>query len=153
MVQHAGHQLPALPPVDSFWDALPEIFAWLSGSPATTTPVSYKVNAGETVIREPTLRLRLDRRIQSHLEIIRFAAANRLCVEISHVDKDGSQTTDLIEPYSLRHTKAKEIVLHTWTIERDTHRSFRIERITDARITDRVFEPRYTIELTPTGPV
>lgn len=33
-----GHQLPVLPPFESFWDALPEFFQWLEGATLTAQP-------------------------------------------------------------------------------------------------------------------
>lgn len=148
-----GHQLPELPPVASFWDALPEFFVWLAGGQAPAIPAAYTMAAGETVIRERTLRLPVGGRVQSDLEVIRFAAANRLCVELDYTDERGRRSTRLIEPYSLRRTQDGNIVLHAWNIERNAHRSYRVDRIQGARTTGRTFVPRYAVELTPSGPV
>ena len=142
------HQLPALPPVESFWGALPEFFRWLESSLAPEIPASYAAAPGETILRERTLRLPVAPALQSHLEVIRFAAANQLCVDL---DYHGS--TRRIEPYWLRRTKDDNIILHAWSIDSDTHRSYRIDRIQDARTTNQTFTPRYAIELTPSGPV
>ena len=143
-----AHQLPGLPPVESFWDALPEFFAWLAGGEAPEIPASYTLVSGETIIRERTLRLPLRGSVQSHLEVIRFGAANRLCIDLNY---QGS--TRRIEPYSLRQTQDGNIILHAWSVDRDAHRSYRVDRIQGARTTDQTFSPRYAVELTPTGPV
>ena len=142
------HQLPALPPVESFWSALPEFFGWLESGFAPEIPASYAAAPGETVLRERTLRLPVRPALQSHLEVIRFAAANRLCVDL---DYQGS--TRRIEPYSLRRTQDENIILHAWNINSDAHRSYRVDRIQGARTTNQVFTPRYAVELTPSGPV
>lgn len=147
-----GHQLPDLPPVTSFWEALPEFFAWLAGVQAPATPATYMMGLGETVIRERTLRLPVSRPIQSDLEVIRFAAANRLCVELDYTDEQGRRSTRMIEPYSLRRTKEDNIILHAWNVERKAHRGYRVDRIRGARTTGRIFAPRYAVELTPSGP-
>lgn len=42
---------------------------------------------------------------------------------------------------------------HTWNIDRNAHRSYRVDRIHDARMTNRSFTPRYAVELSPSGPV
>jgi len=118
------HQLPALPPVESFWDALPEFFAWLERGLAPEIPASYAAAPGEMILRERTLCLPIAPILQSHLEVIRFAAANRLCVDLNY---QGS--TRRIELYSLRRTKDDNIVLHAWNINSDAHRSYRIDRI------------------------
>jgi len=142
------HQLPALPPVESFWSTLPEFFSWLESGVAPEIPASYATAPGETVLRERTLRLPVRPALQSHLEVIRFAAANRLCIDL---DYQGS--TRRIEPYSLRRTQDENIILHAWNIDSDAHRSYRVDRIQGARTTNQVFTPRYAVELTPSGPV
>ena len=142
------HQLPALPPVDSFWDALPEFFTWLESGLAPEIPASYVAAPGETILRGRTLRLPVAPALQSDLEVIRFAAANRLCVDL---DYQGS--TRRIEPYSLRRTKGDNVVLHAWSVDKNQHRSYRVDKIEDARTTSQVFTPRYAVELTPSGPV
>ncbi len=142
------HQLPALPPVESFWDVLPEFFDWLEGGRVPEIPASYAVAPGETILRDRTLRIPVRPALQSHLEVIRFAAANRLCVDLDYQD-----STRRIEPYSLRRTKDDNIILHAWSVDKDAHRSYRVDRIQGARTTSQVFTPRYAVELTPSGPV
>ncbi len=143
-----GHQLPALPPVESFWGALPEFFAWLETGMAPARPAAYRMAAGETVLRERTFRLPVSEPAQSHLEIIRFAATNRLCVDL-----DYQASTRRIEPYSLRRTRDGNIVLHAFNTDKAAHCSYRVDRIAGARITSQTFVPRYAVELSPQGPV
>src|SRR5581483_8444594 len=85
---------------------------------------------------------------QNYLEIIRFAGANRLCVDLGY---QGS--TRRIEPYSLRRTREGNIVLHAYNLDKNEHRSYRVDRIQSARTSNQTFVPRYAVELTPTGPV
>ena len=143
-----GHQLPALPPVQSFWDALPEFFAWLQTGVAPQIPATYQITAGETVLRERTLRLPVSGTAQSYLEVIRFAAGNRLCVDLLYKNE-----TRRIEPYSLRRTKDGNIILHAYDVRKQGHRSYRVDRIQGAQSTGETFVPRYAIELSPSGPV
>ena len=143
-----GHQLPALPPVEAFWDELPVFFAWLRNGQAPEGPAAYAMGAGETVIRERRLRLPVSGPAQSYIEIIRFAAANRLCVDL---DYQGS--TRRIEPYSLRRTQEDNIILHAFRAADGEHRSYRVDRIEGARSTNEIFIPRYEVELTSEGPV
>ena len=140
------HQLPSLPPLESFWNEMPAFFAWLEGGAAPAVLTAYTGGVGEVVLRDRVLRLPVAG--QSFVEIIRFAAANRLAVEL---DYQGS--TRRIEPYSLRRTSAGEIILHAHNIDKNEHRSYRIDRITGARTTNQTFTPRFEIELTPQGPV
>ena len=141
-----GHQLPALPPVQTFWDALPEFFAWLETGIAPEIPAAYQVTAGETVLRERTLPLPVSGIARSYLEVIRFAAVNRLCVDLLYKNE-----TRRIEPYSLRRTQDGNIVLHAYDTEKQGHRSYRVDRIQDARSTGQTFVPRYAVELSPAG--
>lgn len=143
-----AHQLPSLPPYESFWDALPAFFAWLNGERAPPVPAALEAGADETVLRQRRLNLTVPGAAQSAIEIIRFAAANRLLVEL---DYQGS--TRRIEPYSLRRTRAGAIILHAHNVDRDEHRSYRVDRIAGAHVTNQSFVPRYEIELTPQGPV
>lgn len=143
-----AHQLPTLPPYESFWDELPAFFAWLVGGVAPRIPAAYAVSAGEIVLRERNLRLPVAGRAQSIVEIIRFAAGNRLLVEL---DYQGS--TRRIEPYSLRRTQDGNIVLHAWNTDKNEHRSYRVDRMQGARTANQTFVPRYAIELSPQGPL
>ena len=142
-----GHQLQALPSVESFWDVLPEFFTWLRTGVAPVMPATYRTTAGETVVRDRTLRLPISGRAQTYLEIIRFAAANRLCVDLEY-----RGTVRRIEPYSLRRTRDGEIVLHATRASDGGHRSYRTDRIEGARTTGQSFEPRFAVELSPHGP-
>lgn len=103
--------------------------------------------AGETVLRERTLRLPLSGAAQSNLEIIRFAAGNHLCVDLQY---QGSVRR--IEPYSLRRTHDGNIILHAIRAADGQHRSYRIDRIEGAQTTGQSFVPRYAVELSPHGP-
>ena len=142
-----GHQLQTLPPVESFWGVLPEFFAWLQTGVAPAMPATYRMAAGETVLRDRTLRLPVSGRAQSNLEIIRFAAANRLCVDLEY-----GETVRRIEPYSLRRTRDGNIVLHATRASDGEHRSYRIDRMQGARTTGQSFVPRFAVELSPQGP-
>ncbi len=143
-----AHQLPTLPPYESFWNELPAFFEWLAGGLAPVLPAAYAVGAGEVVLRQRDLRLPVSGAAQSMIEIIRFAAGNRLLVEL---DYQGS--TRRIEPYSLRRTQDGNIVLHAWNTDKNEHRSYRVDRMQGARATNRTFVPRYAVELSPQGPL
>ena len=146
-----AHQLPALPPLEAFWDALPEFFAWLAGGMRPMMPAAVRLAPGDIVLRQPLGTLSAPGMVSSVMEIIRFAAANRLTVEIDYVKRNGERTTREIEAYSLRRTQAGNVVLHAFDLTRDDHRSYRTDEIRGARPTSRTFAPRYAIELTPSG--
>jgi predicted nucleotidyltransferase component of viral defense system len=143
-----NHQLPSLPPYEAFWGELPAFFEWLAGGAAPLVPAAYVIADGETVLRERALRLPVSGSAQTTIEIIRFAAANRLLVEL-----DYDRSTRLIEAYSLRQTRSGNIVLHAHNADKDEHRSYRVDRMQGARVTNQPFTPRFEVELTPQGPV
>jgi hypothetical protein len=139
--------------VESFWDALPEFFAWLGGTFTPMAVGAYPLAAGDQVLRGPAGAIRIPGRITSAIEVIRFAGANRLCVELDYIDQQGRRNFRTIEPYSLRQTQAGDIVLHAVKADMQEHRSYRVDRIKGASVTNRTFMPRYAVELTPTGPL
>ena len=143
-----AHQLPALPPFTAFWEALSAFFVWLDTGIAPQIPASYGGAAGEEIIRHRVLRPLVSSKVQPHLEIIRFAASNLLCVDLNYLG-----TTRRIEPYSLRRTRQGHIVLHAHNVDKDEHRSYQVDRIRGAQVTNQTFNPRFAIELTPAGPV
>ena len=147
------HQLPSLPPVEAFWEALPAFFDWLLGGTIAPAPAAYQLASGESVIRERTLHIPVGSSAQSHLEIIRFAAANRLCVSLDYEKESSQRSSPVIEPYSLRRTSDNNVILHAWDVNKHGHRSYRVDRIRGAKATSQTFVPRYEVELTPSGPV
>jgi predicted nucleotidyltransferase component of viral defense system len=146
-----NHQLPALLPVASFWDALPDIFAWLDGA-VTPTLAAMPLGATDTVIRERVVNLPSGSKGQTFIEMIRFAAANRLLVEIDYRDKEGNRSTRAIEAYSLRRAQAGDVLLMAVRADNGQPRSYLINSILGVRTTQTSFAPRYPIELTPSGP-
>jgi predicted nucleotidyltransferase component of viral defense system len=147
------HQLPALLPVASFWDALPEIFNWLHGLVAAPVlPTMPLLGASEEVIRARIIDLPAGSRGQTFIETIRFAAANRLLVNIDYRDQKGNRSTRAIEAYSLRRSKAGDVLLMAVRAEDGQPRSYRVDSVLGASQTQITFSPRYPIELTPSGP-
>ena len=143
-----GHQLLELPPIESFIDELAELFAWLDGvtERATRSPVvPYSAQEDTRWVPPRTVQTW---GFTAPLEKIRFAAVNHLLVELGY---GGSVRT--IEPYSLRSTRAGNLVLHSIRADSGEHRSYRVDRIESARATNRVFLPKHAIEFASTGPM
>ena len=151
--QMLGHQLRMLPPFESFWDELPDFLKWLETGQATRAPAPFASVPGEEVLRARVLRLppsfpiHAGSSLQANLDVIRFAATNRLCVDLAY---HGSMRR--IEPYSLRRTQEGNVILHAHNRHKNAHRSYRLDRIQGARVTNETFNPRYAIELAPSGP-
>jgi len=143
-----SHQLPVLPPLNDFWDALPEIFTWMTSGAVIPQRALIQHGAGEIAVRTRILPMGVPIRSRSTLEIIRFAAANHLCVDLAY---DGSLRR--IEPYSLRQTAEGYFVLHAIRSNSGEHRSYRVDWMQGATVTSQVFAPQFAVELTSTGPL
>lgn len=147
-----AHQLPALPPFEQFWREMPALFDWLHGVTEKVARPALQVagvGGGGSIDegwRPPAMGSAWN--IQVPLEIIRFAAANRLCVDLSY---QGSRR--IIEPYSLRRTKDGNLLLYAVKHHTGEVRAYRVDRIEGAQVTQTSFSPRYLIELTPAGPL
>lgn len=143
-----GHQLPALPPFQQFWQELPAVFDWLHGISEKVARPRIRTTAVQIdeSWRPPAMAYAWH--ASTPLEVIRFAAANHLCVELAY-----QNTTRLIEPYSLRRTKDGNLLLYAVKRSTGEDRSYRVDRIQRAGVTKMPFVPRYLIELTPAGPI
>lgn len=142
-----GHQLPALPPFEGFWQELPLLFGWLDGSFAREMlpPISYAEGEEKKWLPPATMWI-WGQKVP--LEPVRFAAANHLCVELGY-----ENAKRLVEPYCLRLTKDGNIVLHAADNVSGELITFRIDRVQSIKVTCTTFKPRYAIELTSTGPL
>lgn len=142
-----GHQLPALPPLAPFLAELPLLFAWLEGEVEETPAAAISYDRDEDQTWSPPATV-YTWRAGVPLETVRFAAANHLLVELVY---DG--TTRLIEPYSLRRTRAGKLILHAQRADGGGHRSYRVEKIAGLRATTTPFTPRFPIEFSAHGPL
>jgi predicted nucleotidyltransferase component of viral defense system len=143
-----AHQLPALPPFSQFWQALPEVIDWLHGLATKTVKTAIPIGrqAIDASWRPPAMAQAWH--VATPLERIRFAAANRLCVNLHYQNKYR-----LIEPYALRRTKEGNILLYALRHETNEWRAYRVDRIQGAEITQTSFVPKHTVELTPAGQI
>lgn len=140
-----AHQLPQLPPLAQFLAELPMLFNWLINAVRRAVAPAMPVHADDDLSwRPPAMAQAWGMPVP--LEIIRFAAANHLSVDLAY---HGSRR--LIEPYSLRRTQAGNIILHAIRHESGEHRSYRVDEIQGATATNVPFVPRYAVELTATG--
>ena len=75
------------------------------------------------------------------LETVRFAAANRLCIELRY-----QGTSRVVEPYSLRRSTAGSLLLRAVKADTRQVRSYRVDRIEGLRVMTRTFRPVYHVE-------
>ena len=122
-----AHQLPVLPDLEQFWNEIPNVFRWLYGE-------AEKPSFGALAADRPT-----DNSWQPPamvfawhaavpLESVRFAAANRLCVNLRYQD-----SWRLIEPYSLRRNLDGNLLLCAVKHETGESRTYRVDRIQGER--------------------
>lgn len=138
-----SHQLPELPPFVDFWTELADFFVWLRAPGRIAVTAAHELAVGETVLHPPAGGAVAGLGARP-LQTIRFAAANHLCVDLSY---QGSVRR--IEPYSLRETRAGNIVLHAHHADTGENRSYRVDRIEGVASTTQPFTPRWMIELSP----
>ncbi len=139
-----GHQLPRpLPPFAGFWGALDDVFSWLAGGSAAAALTRVERDDLDPVWRAP--RAITSWRLGFPLELIRYAGANRLKVDIDYRAADGRWGARRVEPYSLRRTKDGNLLLFVVN-DRGQIRGYRVDRIAGARPTEETFRPRFFIE-------
>lgn len=146
-----GHQVPVLPPFEQFWQELPQIFDWLHRSIVKPAPSAMPVmgHAVDALWHPPAMAQAWH--TSAPLELIRYAAANRLCVQLNYVDAKGIQKRPVVEPYSLRRTTDENLLLYVIKHATGEYRAYRVDRIRSAEVTKISFTPRYAIELTTSG--
>lgn len=138
-----GHQLPHLPPFADFWAQLDELFGWLRGQiRASRLPRAQMGKLDEAWRPSPGMAAW---RRGAPIELIRFAGANRLLVEIDYRAAQGRHGPRVVEPYSLRRSSEGHILLFVVN-DRGQLRSYRIDHIVGVRVLDRTFAPRLRVE-------
>lgn len=141
-----AHQLPdPLVPFDEFWTALDGVFVWLKGG--SPTPILSRANLPQHELDSTWVapRAMTSWKTGAPLELVRYAGANRLKVEIDYQAKVGRHGPRVVEPYSLRRTKAGDILLFVIN-DRAELRAYRTDRIVAVRPTNQTFIPRYSVE-------
>src|ERR1700722_4141286 len=106
-----GHQLPEpLPPFDNFWDTLDDVFSWLAGTLLIRHLPRAQVAKVDVTSWEAPKAITSWRR-GLPLELIRYAGVNRLKVDIDYRAEQGRRGVRRVEPYSLRRTQDRNLVL------------------------------------------
>src|SRR3990172_2614682 len=137
-----GHQLGQLPSFEDFFKELDRMFAWLQGLPLPAEDL-LPIEADE-VWTPPPIEWHKGR--EDRLEPVRFAAVNRLCIDLGYAGRHR-----LVEPLSLRHTAAGNVLLYGLRSENKELRAYRIDRIESISVTSANFKPSRRIEFSPEG--
>lgn len=142
-----GHQLPTLPPFLHFWSELPGLFEWLDGRAGSPMLPLIAIGADDDPTWSPPPTV-ATWKSGIPLESVRFAAANRLCVELGYQGR-----TRVIEPYSLRRSRDGHLLLYAIKAETRQIRSYRVNRIQTVKVTTRPFRPARPVEFPSGGPL
>ncbi|CAN5311291.1 hypothetical protein BH20ACT24_BH20ACT24_20420 [soil metagenome] len=139
-----GHQLPKpLPPFGDFWATLDEVFGWLAGERTLVVPQRVERDDLDPAWVAP--RAITSWRWGFPFELIRYAGANRLRVDIEYRAEDGRWGPRRVEPYSLRRTKDGNLLLFVVN-DRGQLRGYRVDWIVGVRPTEETFLPRFLVE-------
>ena len=139
-----GHQLPKpLAPFDGFWNTLDDVFSWLAGTLRVQTLPRAQFGNVDTTWEAP--KAISSWRYRVPLELLRYAGANRLMVEIDYRAEQGRQGVRRVEPYSLRRTQDGNLVLFVVNDQRQL-RSYRVDRVAAIRPTTIPFTPKFRVE-------
>lgn len=139
-----GHQLPKpLPAFADFWATVNDVFAWLSGA-SRATPLPRASGDNLDPAWSPPRAITSWRR-GIPLELLRYAGANRLKVEIDYRAENGRLGPRRVEPYSLRRTQDGNLILFVVN-DSGQLRSYRLDRIMGIRPTAESFRPKFQVE-------
>ncbi len=138
-----GHQLPQMPPIETFFERFESLLAWLEKP--TVVPVSAL--APSSAEGEVVAPLGLDVwGCDTPLEVVRFAGVNRLMIEFTYSDRSR-----VAEPYSLRRSSTGKLLLYAFDTAAGAIRAFDVTKISDLRVSRQAFTPRWRVEFVPTG--
>ncbi len=139
-----GHQLPQpLAPFEGFWNALDDVFAFLAGTRAVRALPRAEMGKVDAAWEAP--KAITSWRCRVPLELLRYAGANRLMVDVDYRAEQGRQGVRRVEPYSLRRTQDGNLVLFVVN-DQGSLRSYRVDRIAAIRPTAVTFTPRFRVE-------
>ena len=132
------HQLPVLPPLESFWKDLPLFFNWLNSGDAEG-PFS-KITKAQKLWKSGEIKNVYSTNFVT--EKITFSAINRVCVKLNYQGRKF-----VVEPYSFRKNKKGHILLYGCYQETGKPDFFKIEDVQSAEGTRIAFSPRYAVEI------
>jgi len=142
-----GHQLLALPPLDTYLKELLTYFDWLEGKPISELPLIQEVTASDSAWQPPRyLSLPSDWGVAAPIEAIRFAGANRLLIQLHYLPAKGFSGVREVEPYSFRLSQAGNLLFYGRNIGRSRISAYHTDRIKDVKVTTQPFSPRWKVE-------
>lgn len=141
-----AHQLPTLPPLESFWSELPAFFDWLSGISVVEALSPLEIKAGEVIFNPG--RISGAYGIEPFLQQIQFAAANRICVALGYHGKIRT-----VEPLSFRSSNRGNRLFYGFEREAGHVKAFSLDKIQSVDVTDKSYVAKYPVEINAIGPI
>jgi predicted nucleotidyltransferase component of viral defense system len=139
-----GHQLPQpLPPFAGFWSTLDDVFRWLAGTLRIVQLPRASLGNLDPGWQAPRAIPPWRRGVP--LELLRYAAVNRLKVDLDYQAENGRWGSRRVEPYSLRYTQDGNLILFVVN-DYGQLRSYRVDRIAGIRPTTAPFTPKFRVE-------
>ncbi|MBY0314741.1 MAG: nucleotidyl transferase AbiEii/AbiGii toxin family protein [Bdellovibrionales bacterium] len=145
-VNMLAHQLPNLPPLESFWKDIEPFFEWLYGSLQEEKLVSASKRVDEQVFQLG--RVANAYNIDSVLQRIQFAAANRVCVKLKYSGKERT-----VEPLSFRRAQNGNRLFYGFEREADHAKAYSLSKIEGVQVTNLPYSEKYPVEISPTGTI
>mgnify|MGYP003564919795 FL=1 len=136
-----GHQLPLLPDPTMFLTELQNFFAWLDGQYQPNQPLSIPSASEYTLVSDRRLPSIMPLKLKSSLELFRFAAANRLCVDLSYRRQTKEVVTERIEPYWLCRNKMGELSILGVQCKPSIMTFYSVKNIAEISVTQQQFTP------------
>ncbi len=140
-----AHQLPNLPPLESFWKDIRPFFEWLNGTLAEEKTVA--VGRVDEVIFQPG-RVANAYSLDAVLQRIQFAAANRVCIELKYHEKSR-----MTEPLSFRRAQNGSRLFYAFERESSQVKAFALDKIQGAAVTNIPYTEKYPVEISPSGAI
>ena len=138
-----AHQLPHLPPLESFWVDLLPFFDWLHNSLEEERIVAPD-KEGESPLSFGRFA---HGRIDSFIHKIQFSAASRVCISMQY---HGRIRT--IEPLSFRTvTSSGNKLFYGFERESSLRKAFSISEIQSIEITNVPYQEKYPVEINASG--
>lgn len=140
-----AHQLSSLPPLESFWKDIEPFFDWLVGSLQENRTVEQ--TSADFVTFQPG-RVTSAYSINSVIQKIQFAAANRVCVKLTYSGKERT-----VEPLSFRKSQDGNRLFYGFEREDGHAKAFSLSRIQNLTITNIPYTEKYPVEISAAGSV
>lgn len=140
-----AHQLPQLPPIESFWADLEPFFDWLYGQLQTERLVS--ISDKDESIFQPG-RVANAYSANSMLHKMQFAAANRVCVELKYNSKKRT-----VEPISFRTSGDGNRLFYGYERDANHPKAYSLSKIESIEITNLSYTEKYPVEINASGRV